>query len=198
VQPFIFHPEKKFQTKLYIQFTCIVLLTLLGSGFIAVLIGFEENGAAGALVGLLIIGILNAIWYLIAMLLVAPYYRSLQYEIYDDEVIVRAGIITKTVKHVPFRTVTNLTVNRGPFDRLFAIGTLKIQTAGMSGQTGAEEELVGLLNFQEIYDQVASALRRFRGGMTPTQTEEDVSSNVPVQQLLAEVKAIRKVLEQRS
>lgn len=107
------------------------------------------------------------------LLLIPAYSRSLTYEIQDDEVIVRVGIITKSVKHVPYRTVTNLEVKRDPFDRLLGLGTLKVQTAGMSGQTGAEESLVGLPNYVEIYETVAATLRRFRQVMAPTQGGEE-------------------------
>jgi len=36
-------------------------------------------------------------------------------------------------------TITNLTVKRGLFDRWFGIGTLDIETAGMSGTSGVPE-----------------------------------------------------------
>ncbi len=126
--------------------------------------------------------------------------RSLSYEIQDDEVVVRVGIITQAVKHVPYRTVTNLTIKRGLLDRwLFDIGTLNIQTAGMSGTTGAEESLVGLPNVQEVYEIVATELRRFRGGMAPTAAEvESEPGTAPTHELgaiLAEVRAIRQALE---
>lgn len=109
------------------------------------------------------------------------------------------GVITRSVKHVPFRTVTNLEVKRDPLDRLLGIGTLKIQTAGMSGQSGAEESLVGLPNYQAVYEQVAAALRRFRGSMAPTQAEVEAEPDgaelLPA--ILGELRAIREVLERR-
>ncbi len=135
-------------------------------------------------------------------MLVIPYYNSLRYEIHDDEVIVHVGVITKSVKHVPYRTVTNIVINRGILDRLFGLGTLNIQTAGMSGQTGAEEALVGLPNVQEVYDLVAVELRRFRAGMSPTGADMDpaqpFTTSSPAGEMaaiLAEVKAIRSTLE---
>ena len=64
--------------------------------------------------------------------------KALGYEVQDDEVIVRVGIITHSVKHVPYRTVTNITVSRDILDRwFFGLGSLHIQTAGMSGKSGA-------------------------------------------------------------
>jgi uncharacterized membrane protein YdbT with pleckstrin-like domain len=150
----------------------------------------------------LIVAGADILWYLPALLLSGPYYRSLSYEIQDDEVIVRVGIWTQSVKHVPYRTVTNLKVKRDILDRwFFSLGTLNIQTAGMSGTTGAEESLVGLPNVQEVYEIVVTELRRFRGGMAPTAADvEDapaVASAAALSAILAEVQAIRQTLEPR-
>ncbi len=132
------------------------------------------------------------------MLFSIPYFRSLHYEVQEDEVIVQVGVITHSVKHVPYRTVTNITVSRDILDRwLFNLGTLTIQTAGMSGQTGAEEKLVGLEDVQEVYELVVTALRRYRGAMAPTGAEEEAEMR-PTETggaLLQEVRAIRELLE---
>ena len=134
-----------------------------------------------------------------AIVLAGPYYRSLSYEIREDEVVVRVGIITKSVKHVPFRMVTNVTVKRGILDRwFFDLGTLNIQTAGMSGSTGAEESLVGLANYDEVYEMVATELRRFRRGVAPTAAAGDVDSPEALAAILGEVRAIRQALEARA
>jgi uncharacterized membrane protein YdbT with pleckstrin-like domain len=144
---------------------------------------------------------LNGLWWLVAIVLSGPYYRSLRYEIQDDEVVVHVGIWTKSVKHVPYRTVTNIQVKRDVVDRMLGTGTLNIQTAGMSGQTGAEERLVGLADVQQVYESVAGELRRFRGAMGPTQAdlEEEPAAALPggLGEILAEVRAIRKSLEDR-
>lgn len=180
--------------------------------FISLLIAFSivllgaiisiDNRSAGGIVVSLVIGLLAAVGWLGALLLTGPYYRSLSYEIQDDEVIVHAGIWTKSVKHVPYRTVTNLVVKRDVVDRMLGIGTLNIQTAGMSGQTGVEESLAGLSDVQSVYDTVAQELRRFRGGMAPTQAEaEEAPTPAPPDALgaiLAEVRAIRQALEAES
>ena len=102
-----------------------------------------DGEITGAIIYAAIWGGLGLIGILIIVLISGPYYRSLKYEIMDEEVIVRAGIITKSVKHVPYRTVTNLVVKRGILDRLFGLGTLNIQTAGMSGSNNTAEESSG-------------------------------------------------------
>ncbi len=195
--PIIFHPDIKYRHKLFLIAGLLGVIVLVFSVAMGIAIGADVDGAAGMRSGTIVAVLVNLIWLIPALLLIPPYYRSLRYEIHEDEVIVHAGVITKSVKHVPFRTVTNLKVVQGPLDRLFGIGTLNIQTAGMSGQTGAEESLVGLPNFQEVYEQVAEALRRFRGGMAPTQAEVE---SVPVEgdllaAILDELRAIRRILE---
>ena len=77
------------------------------------------------------------------------------------------------------------------------MGTLNVQTAGMSGKSGAEESLVGLPIFEDIYDQVAGALCCFRGSMAPTQTENENESreHEVLAAILSELQEIRVVIE---
>jgi uncharacterized membrane protein YdbT with pleckstrin-like domain len=195
-----FKPGPQYATRMRLVITIVALLVLAGAVLLGLIIAIDNKASAmGILLTLFIPTMLAGVVWLVAILLTGPYYRSLSYEIQDDEVIVRAGIWTKSVKHVPYRTVTNLTVKRDVLDRLMGLGTLRIQTAGMSGQTGAEETLVGLTNVQEVYDLVATELRRFRGGMAPTQAEVEAIPGEPpadpMQAILAEVRAIRQAME---
>jgi putative membrane protein len=183
--------------------TCIVALAILAGSFLFVMLLFlgGKTRVGGAMLILLITTILTLAWWVPAMFLLGPYYRSLRYEVQDDEVVVHAGIWTQSVKHVPYRTVTNLTVKRDILDRWLGLGTLNIQTAGMSGQKGAEEHLAGLADVQGVYDAVATELRRFRGGMAPTQADvEQAPITSPpdvLGDILAEVRGIREAMETR-
>jgi len=195
-------PSPQYLTKLRLIITIIALLTLAGGILLAWLMSLDKGiGVRGAMIIFIVVATADVAWWVPAMLLTGPYYRSLSYEIRDDEVIVHAGIWTKSVKHVPYRTVTNLTVKRDILDRWLGVGTLNIQTAGMSGTTGAEESLVGLADVQGVYESVVTKLRRFRGGMAPTAAEtEGEPAMVPTDALsaiLTEVRAIRRALEKR-
>ena len=195
-----FKPSPKYLGKLRLVITIIALLILASGVLLGWLMSLDKSiGASGFRIVVIITAILDAIWWVPGMLLTGPYYHSLSYEIQDDEVIVRVGIWTKSVKHVPYRTVTNLTAKRDILDRWLGLGTLDIQTAGMSGQTGAEEKLAGLPDVQEVYEMVATALRRFRGAMAPTTTEVEaepaMASAGVLNEILAEVRAIRQALE---
>jgi uncharacterized membrane protein YdbT with pleckstrin-like domain len=191
-----FKPSPRYRGKLYLVTTVIAVVIML-AGLPLYWLAGRDDGLLAAIVVIGIFLLVDLAWYLPTLLLINSYFRSLVYEIQDDEVIVHVGIWTKSVKHVPFRTVTNLKVNRDIFDRwFFDLGSLNIQTAGMSGSQGAEEALVGLPNVDEIYELVVEQLRRFRSGMTPTATEVEQGDAGTLNAMLSELVAIRKGMEE--
>ncbi|MGB1288765.1 MAG: PH domain-containing protein [Aggregatilineales bacterium] len=139
--------------------------------------------------------------YLLLMLPIAVlYFNSIRYEIRNDEIIVASGILNKSVKHVPFRTITNLEVKRDLFDQLLGMGSLSIETAGSGSSIGPEEKLVGMIDVVERYNFVANKLRQFRSAMSPTQSGDDVEvrENQILMAILKELRGIRVELEKRS
>lgn len=194
-----FKPNPRYLSKLMLNVTLVALAIGVFVLLTAWPIRHDEGVRAAGIFTVWGLGVAFVYW-LIAMALCGPYYRSLRYEVKDDEVIVHVGIWVKSVKHVPFRTVTNIATKRDIFDRwFFGLGSLNIQTAGMSGAKGAEERLVGLPNVQEVYEMVGAELRRFRGGMSPTTAEVDhepaANSAEALRAILAELKQIRRVVE---
>lgn len=201
----VLKPDRNYLRKQRLIISIIAVMVFIVSLVFAWLLSLDSGIDAGeAGIAATVFISVDILFWLVAMAFTGPYYRSLSYEIQDDEVIVRVGIVTKSVKHVPYRTVTNIKINRGIFDRwFFGIGTLNIQTAGMSGSTGAEESLVGLKDVQGVYDTVATKLRAFRGAMSPTAadldtTEERAHASGQLGEILEEVKAIRLRLDSRN
>jgi uncharacterized membrane protein YdbT with pleckstrin-like domain len=98
------------------------------------------------------------------------YIRSFEYSVVAKsgetmpEVYVKKGLINITRKHVPFRTITNIQSVAGPFDRLFGIGSIEVETAGGSGSAfhSAEEKLEGLTFYEELRDFILMELRKFK------------------------------------
>jgi len=86
-------------------------------------------------------------------LLYPAYYRSIRYELREDEIVVHKGIITKSTKVVPYSTVTNLNMKRDLLDRwLLNLGTVNVETAGKSGQAEPERGRVMALRPGERLD----------------------------------------------
>ncbi|MBA3533233.1 MAG: PH domain-containing protein [Ardenticatenales bacterium] len=202
MSPLIIRPSQKLRAKYRLLTWLWLGLIGLGTMLFAFVIGLDTAGYSGAMTGLFIALLLNLLWFLPALWLVDRYFESIRYELHEDEIIVQVGIWTHSVKHVPFRTITNIAIKRDILDRyLFHIGTLEVQTAGFSAsQSGAEETLAGLVDYEGIYGMVADALRRYRTlPMSPAQSGPDTLPTNPtdLSALLDEVRAIRTLLAAR-
>ncbi|NLG26305.1 MAG: PH domain-containing protein [Chloroflexi bacterium] len=136
----------------------------------------------------------NAVWIIVALLLIPPYCRSIRYELGEEEVVVRRGILTRSEDVVPYRMVTNVTLKRGPLDRWLGLGTLRIHTAGFSQQATAECVLAGLDNYEQVREALMAAVRRQRGAaMQAPETRPLGHDDVPelLHGILDEVRALR-------
>ena len=113
--------------------------------------------------------------------------RSIEYSVITEEgttaseIFVKKGIINITRKHVPFRTITNISSRAGLFDRLFGIGAIEIETAGYSGTSqSAEEKLEGITFYEELRDFILRELRKFKDPyVTGTEIVHPVEETVP-------------------
>jgi membrane protein YdbS with pleckstrin-like domain len=131
---------------------------------------------------------LNLIWLIPLLIYVPFYFRSIEYSVKAEtgetmpEVYVKKGVLTITRKHVPFRTITNISSRAGPFDRLFGIGSVHIETAGYSGsqQRGPEVKLEGIVFYEEVRDFILNELRKFKAPyVTGTEVVHPIEEPVP-------------------
>jgi membrane protein YdbS with pleckstrin-like domain len=112
---------------------------------------------------------LNILWLLPALIFIPRYVATIEYSVRAEsgeampEIYVKKGLFTVTVKHVPFRTITNIASKSGVLDRLFGIGSVHIETAGNSPEErGPEEILEGIVFYEEVRDYILAELRKFR------------------------------------
>jgi len=178
----IFRPARAYVYKLWVKYTALAAAIWLGTVLSAVgsvyFINAVDPGemdyairTMGAwlwpLNNWLIIG--NLLWLVPALAATPMYVGRIEYSVISEsgesmpEVYVKKGILTITRKHVPFRTITNIASHAGPFDRLFGLGNVSIETAGYSGQqAGPEEKLEGIVFYEEVRDFILNELRKFR------------------------------------
>jgi membrane protein YdbS with pleckstrin-like domain len=149
----------------------------------------------------------NLLWFIPAEILTPIYINSIEYSVISEsgesmpEIYVKKSIHTITRKHVPFRTITNISSNVGVFDRVFGLGSVSIETAGYSGssQTGPEEKLEGIRFYEELRDFILNELRKFR---TPNVTTTELDKEDPVlrgpgldDKILITLRVIRELLK---
>lgn len=135
-----------------------------------------------------------------AIFLLPIYVNRMEYIVHGDEIVVAKGLINRTVKYCPFRTVTNISTRAGPFDRLFGIGNVFVQTAGQSGATTApEEKLEGLPLYHEIRDYILKRLRVFHTSTLDdrTTTTETVDSDSLQREIIDELREIKHLLDKK-
>ncbi|MHA1207195.1 MAG: PH domain-containing protein, partial [Candidatus Hodarchaeales archaeon] len=172
----VFRPLSAFRNKLFLYnitvFLGITTGIVLFYTFLTFVIGIDSDEGNKEFTtfildnaGLLWTGYLTLCFVIMlcAAILTVFYVRGIEYQIGEREVIVKKGIINKMEKHIPFRTITNISSRYGPYDRLLGIGTVQIETAGKSGaQTGPEEKIEGISNYFEVRDEILEVLRQFR------------------------------------
>ena len=218
----IFKPDKAYTHKLWVKNIAIALTLWLGTmistvGLLYLLYALDPAEFHGAISSMsvwgwrlnnwLIIG--NVIWLIPALVLIPVYINSIEYSVISEsgesmpEVYVKKGILTITRKHVPFRTITNISSVAGVYDRFFGIGSVHIETAGYSGQDqrGPEETMEGIVFYDEVRDYILQELRKLRGTyVTTTELNSDhepLSPDDVNREILATLRMIRKQLEEK-
>ena len=144
-------------------------------------------------------------YWIISIVIIVPsiillplYVNRMEFIVHGDEVIVKKGLINKTVKFCPYRTVTNISTTAGPLDRLFGIGCVNIQTAGKGAASGPEEKLEGLPLYHEIRDYILRQLRIYHRtvlGSGPTEITEDLSRIQ--RETITELQKIKELLRKK-
>lgn len=218
----IFKPSKSFLYKLLIQNVLVLifiwLIVIASFVFVALMVALDPANPSFLqivndytwIVNLWTI-IPNLFWFIPAMILTPYYFRSVEYSVKAEtgdtmpEIYSKRGIVTITRRHVPFRTITNISSKAGPLDRIFKIGSVHIETAGYSGpnQKGPEEILNGIVFYEEVRDFILKELRKFKEPYV-TGTEVVIPKEDPIPKLpgledemLATLREIRDLLRNR-
>jgi hypothetical protein len=140
--------------------------------------------------------ILTMIWLIPALIWTHLYVRSIEYSLVAysgetlPEVYEKKGIITIVRKHVPFRSITNISTTAGPLDRLFGIGVVRIETAGQSdgaqysgliaglihqlAKGPGEQRIEGIAFYEEARNFILKELRIFKGSPLATTPERRI------------------------
>jgi len=219
----VFRPSRAFLHKLWLKSIVAASATwlgvLIGIIFLANFLAYVEPldyPSAALLVSTWLVRVmtwttvLELAWLLPVLALMPVYIRSIEYSVKGEsgetlpEVYVKKGFITITRNHVPFRTITNISSQAGPFDRLFGIGSVNIETAGFSGTEakGPEEKMEGIVFYEEVRDYILTELRKFRAPYVTTTETVRPTGRPPLQgeelnlELLATLREIRDMLRE--
>jgi membrane protein YdbS with pleckstrin-like domain len=174
-------------------------ILLMGFSIVVVLfplVYYGEISPNAFYLTLVIIAIAIVLFYIWARL----YYDSMWYELHNDEMRWKRGVIFRRTGIVPYNRVTNIDIKQGPVMRPLSISTVSIQTAGYSGKGVPEISIEGIVHAEELRELIRTMVRVCSGGdgtgsggaVTP-----QAMKPADLQQVLDEMRAIRALLEEK-
>ncbi|MFW9993846.1 MAG: PH domain-containing protein [Candidatus Odinarchaeota archaeon] len=208
-EPRIIRPSRNFLWKnyfvlilTYASFTVVMVVITVFFGWLLTATSIEREDI------FLTIFTMMGLMYLGFCLLTLPplfigvtlYIRTMEFIVHGDEIVVHKGLVNKSEKHVPYRTVTNIDMRAGVFDRMFNIGTIEIQTAGGGGMSlddTATEKLEGIKIYREVRDYIIAQLRQFQSSGTTAPQETELDAAASTNSVASELREIKVLLSKR-
>lgn len=111
-----------------------------------------------------IVGIpLIPFWLLFSLWYYPEYLRRISARLTSHTLEVQKGVFFRSEATIPLNRITDLRLHDGPVMRYYNLRGLKVETAGMSGDTGSEGDLVGVVDASEFRDAVLSQRQKVLG-----------------------------------
>ncbi|SVB55501.1 uncharacterized protein METZ01_LOCUS208355 [marine metagenome] len=191
-------PDRKYWTAQLLILVVLSGITLISAGVLHLIINYSNPDPEFTFVLWVICCGTNLLMWVISYPIIHLWTKNLTYIVRNDRVTIQSGILTKKEQNIPYRSITDFVLKRGPFDRLLGIGTIQIQTAGQSTTaTGYEGCLSGLIDYDSIHGDLRDKLKSLHPISESTTTSEPIiksGENVLIQ-ILEELKGIRKNTE---
>lgn len=98
--------------------------------------------------------------------------RRYRFEVTDDEIVVRKGIVFTTTTRIPMRKIQDIHIRQGPLLRAFGLASIKIDTAGgttpgyhfhpLQMVLSSEGQLPGLRNAEDVAKALSDRVKKIR------------------------------------
>ena len=133
-------------------------------------------------------------WLLFSLWWGPEFHRRLSTRLTTQALETQKGVFFRSERTIPLNRITDLRMHDGPLMRHYGLRGMKVETAGQSGSTGSEGDLIGIINTEEFRDAVLRqrqlVLDGERAGDTPA---PGAPQNVTG--LLTEIRDILKRIE---
>lgn len=196
-----FQPDPKYKTKQYLIGITVTAFVLILGIVLQSLIPLSPKATPLMVAKILwpIIGGLIILYWGISIPLIILWFKNLDFFIEDERITIHKGILTKIQQNIPFKAVTDFQLHRSLYDRLLGIGSIRVQTAGQSySPTGYEGSLVGLPQWDTLLNELRDRVKENQLQVSSQSETSDQMSNAEIrQEVLVELRAIRKLLEEK-
>lgn len=121
-------------------------------------------------------------WQAVAMVLFIPYTLvaigralSYRYRLDDDELVIRSGVLSRSVRHLPYTRIHNIDAVQNVLHRMLGVAAVRIETGG-GGEPEASIQVLSLEAFQELRRHVLA--RRRPAGVEEAPEEAPLDADV--------------------
>ena len=104
--------------------------------------GGRDQGDEYALVGVAIVTLVS----------LAQYF-TYRYRIEDDAIVVRSGVFERSLRHIPFARIQNVSLHQSVLHRLFRVAEVRLESAG-AAKPEAQMRVLRLRDAQELEQQI--------------------------------------------
>src|SRR5205085_7113836 len=108
-------------------------------------------------------------------------YFTYRYRIEKDAVVVRSGIFERSLRHIPFSRIQNVSLQQNVLHRLFGVAEVRLESAG-AAKPEAQMRVLRLRDAQELEAQIHAGARTV--GRGPSASEGDADAAPPPARLL--------------
>ena len=153
-----------------------------------------------SLVGILLI----PFWLIVSYWYGAEYLRRVSARLTDQAVEIRIGVLFRKESTIPLNRITDVRLHDGPVMRHYGLRGLKIETAGMSGESASSEgNLVGIVDAEGFRNAVLAQRQRVIDAESGRSQQSTVVQVTPVEdkvssgETLAEIRDILARIERQ-
>lgn len=104
-----------------------------------------------------------AVIFLVNLILVPPRVRAIGYQLREDDLLFRKGLMFQRFVSVPYGRMQLVDINRGPLDRAVGLSELKFVTAAAA--TGVTIPGLPEADAEELRDQLVALAESRRAGL---------------------------------
>ena len=185
-------PDKVyFKKQIYIAILTTFIVHLFFIPFCLFVLGEKDNGTLVLMLG-------SISWFILCFVILFFYklwIGNLSFVIKDSSIAIYKGIFTKIEQNIPNSKVTDFVLYRDLFDRFLGIGSIKVQTAGASGESGFEGVLDGILDYNEVHKNLRDKLVSIQSSISNESiNNSSISNDKVLVEILNELKDINKKL----
>ena len=118
----------------------------------------------------------------LALAAVVRYY-TYRFRIERDELVVRSGLLTRGVRHVPFARISNIVLQQNLLHRLFRVTEVRLESATGGTQSEAQMRVLSLADAEALESLVRAARREASADPAANQDGQPEAADPPLLQV---------------